>query len=227
MVNYVAYVRVSTAKQGQSGLGLEAQLAAVTTHVNCHGKLLATYREVESGRNCERPELAKAIAHAKRTKAILVVAKMDRLSRNVAFLAQLMESGLEFVVCDNPHANKLTVWILASIAQHEAEMTSTRTKQALAALKARGVKLGSAREGHWDGREDKRLAGLAKATEKAAKANRKLKAESYSDILPMIQELRTQGVTFQEIANKLNELGHSTRRGKRWGHVQVMRLLSA
>jgi len=227
MANYVAYIRVSTARQGQSGLGLEAQMAAVNTHVNCHGKLIATYKEVESGKNCERPELAKAIAHAKRNRATLVVAKMDRLSRNVAFLAALMESGLEFVACDNPHANKLTVWILSAIAQHEAEMTSTRTKQALAALKARGVKLGSAREGHWEGREAQRMAGLAKATEKAAKANRRLKAESYSDILPMVQELRAQGITFQQIADKLNELGHSTRRNAKWSHVQVMRLLSA
>jgi DNA invertase Pin-like site-specific DNA recombinase len=227
MTKYIAYTRVSTKKQGNSGLGLEAQTAAVTKFVNGHGKLLATYTEVESGKKSDRPELAKALNHARRSKAILVVAKMDRLSRNVAFLSALMESTVEFVAVDNPHANRLTIHILAAIAEHEAKATSTRTKEALEATKARGKNLGSNRPGHWEGREHLRQEGQRKATKAAAIANRENRIGIYSDIVPMIKELRNQGVTLQAIAAKLNELGHATRRGKPWNHVQVMRLLRA
>lgn len=227
MANYIAYTRVSTKKQGSSGLGLEAQTAAVTNFVNGHGKLLATYTEVESGKKSDRPELAKALAHARRSKAILVVAKMDRLSRNVAFLSALMESTVEFVAVDNPHANRLTVHILAAIAEHEAKATSIRTKEALQAAKARGVKLGSNRPGHWEGKEHLRQAGIKKATKAAALVNRTTRIGIYSDLVPLIKNLRSQGVTLQAIAANLNELGHATRRGKAWNHVQVLRILRA
>lgn len=227
MTNYIAYTRVSTKKQGNSGLGLEAQTASVINFVNGHGKLLATYTEVESGKKADRPELAKALAHAKRSKAILVVAKMDRLSRNLAFLSTLLESSVEFVAVDNCHANRLTIHILAAIAEHEAKATSTRTKEALQAAKVRGTKLGSNRPGHWEGREHLRQAGLKKATKAAALAHRQNKIESYSDLIPLIKDLRNQGVTLQAIATKLTELGHETRRGKAWNHVQVLRLLRA
>jgi DNA invertase Pin-like site-specific DNA recombinase len=130
-------------------------------------EIMAEYREVEAGKRKERPELANAVAHCRRAKATLVVAKLDRLARNVGFTSALMESKVDFVCCDNPHANKLTIHILAAVAEHEAEAISERTKAALAAAKARGVKLGSARPGHWDGREDRRLAGV-KAPAKAA-----------------------------------------------------------
>lgn len=227
MANYIAYTRVSTKKQGSSGLGLEAQTAAVTNFVNGHGKLLATYTEVESGKKADRPELAKALAHARRSKAILVVAKMDRLSRNVAFLSALMESTVEFVAVDNPHANRLTIHILAAIAEHEAKATSIRTKEALQAAKARGVKLGSNRPGHWEGKEHLRQAGIKKATKAAALVNRTTRIGIYSDLVPLIKNLRSQGVTLQAIAANLNELGHATRRGKAWNHVQVLRILRA
>lgn len=227
MANYIGYIRVSTKKQGTSGLGLEAQESSVTKFVNGHGKLLATYTEIESGKRSDRPELAKALAHAKRAKAILVVAKMDRLSRNLAFLSTLMESSVEFQAVDNPHANRLTIHILAAIAEHEAKATSTRTKEALQAAKARGTKLGSNRPGHWAGREHLRQAGLQKAQKAAALANRENRIGIYSDLVPMIKDLRNQGITLQQIACKLNELGHTTRRGKAWNHVQVLRLLRA
>ena len=227
MTNYIAYTRVSTKKQGNSGLGLEAQTASVINFVNGHGKLLATYTEVESGKKADRPELAKALAHAKRSKAILVVAKMDRLSRNLAFLSALLESSVEFVAVDNCHANRLTIHILAAIAEHEAKATSTRTKEALQAARARGTKLGSNRPGHWAGREHLRQAGQRNATKAAALANRENRIGIYSDLVPLIKGLRSQGITLQAIAAKLNELGHATRRNKPWNHVQVLRLLRA
>ena len=227
MTNYIAYTRVSTKKQGTSGLGLEAQTTSVINFVNGHGKLLATYTEVESGKKSDRPELAKALSHARRSKAVLIVAKMDRLSRNVAFLSALMESKVEFQAADNPHANRLTIHILAAIAEHEAKATSTRTKEALQAAKARGTKLGSNRAGHWAGREHLRQAGQRNATKAAALANRENRIGIYSDLVPLIKDLRSQGITLKAIAAKLTELGHETRRGKPWNHVQVLRLLRA
>ena len=227
MQNYISYIRVSTKKQGNSGLGLEAQTASVIKFVNGHGKLVASYCEVESGRKSDRPELAKALAHAKRSKAILVVAKMDRLSRNLAFLSTLLESTVEFQAVDNPHANRLTIHILAAIAENEAKATSIRTKEALQAAKARGTKLGSNRPGHWAGREHLRQAGQRNATKAAALANRENRIGIYIDLVPLIKDLRSQGITLQAIAAKLTELGHETRRGKAWNHVQVLRLLRA
>src|SRR6516165_29497 len=139
----IGYQRVSTRKQGESGLGLESQEAAIRAYAAQRGAtVIGMYTEVESGRRSDRPQLASALAHARRSRATLVVAKLDRLSRNVAFLSALLESKADFVACDNPHANKLTVHLLAAVAEHEAEMISRRTKDALAAYKARGGKLG-------------------------------------------------------------------------------------
>lgn len=223
---FIAYRRVSTQEQGRSGLGLEAQAEAVHRHVRAAGGVLvADYLEVESGKNCQRPELARALAHAKRSKAVLLVAKLDRLSRNLAFLAALMESGVDLVCCDNPTVNRLTLQILAVLAEDEARRISQRTKDALAALKARGVKLGSARPGHWDGKEDRRLDALAKARTVAAGAHRKQKEAAYQDLVPLVQQLRAAGLTLREIAARLNEEGHTTRRGSAWSAVQVQRLL--
>jgi DNA invertase Pin-like site-specific DNA recombinase len=119
--NLIPYYRVSTRKQEKSGLGLEGQKAAVTEFVDRQcARVLATYTETETGKRADRPELAKAIAHAKRARATLVVAKLDRLARNVAFTAALMESGVDFLACDNPHANRLTIHILAAVAEEEA-----------------------------------------------------------------------------------------------------------
>jgi DNA invertase Pin-like site-specific DNA recombinase len=153
----VAYYRVSTKRQGESGLGLEGQQAAVAAFAKQHGaSIVANYIEIESGKRSNRPVLAQALGHARLAKATLAVAKLDRLARNVAFLSALMESGVDFVACDNEHANRLTIHILAAVAEAEAKAISERTKTALAAAKRRGVKLGSARPGHWKGRESKR-----------------------------------------------------------------------
>jgi DNA invertase Pin-like site-specific DNA recombinase len=141
---FVAYFRVSTDKQGKSGLGLEAQRQAVLQFLDGGSwSLVGEFTEVESGKRNERPELEKALGACKRQRAKLVIAKLDRLSRNLAFIATLMDSGVEFVAVDNPHANKLTVHILAAVAQHEREMIAQRTKDALQAAKARGVVLGN------------------------------------------------------------------------------------
>jgi DNA invertase Pin-like site-specific DNA recombinase len=223
----VAYYRVSTKQQGRSGLGLEGQQAAVGEYVTRDGgNIVAEYTEVETGKSKDRPELLKAVAHAKRAKAVLLVAKLDRLARNVAFTSALMESGVDFVACDNPHANKFTIHILAAVAEHEAEQISQRTKAALQAAKRRGVKLGSARPGHWDGREDKRQAGLVKACQAAARAHTEAFQAEYSDLFPLVKQLRAAGRSLQEIADELNGQGHTTRRGTPWHRVQVMRVLN-
>src|ERR1700720_170588 len=141
---FVAYYRVSTDRQGRSGLGLEAQRKAVMDYLNGGAwELAGEYTEIESGRHSDRPELVKAIATCRKQRGRLVIAKLDRLSRNLAFIATLMESGVEFVAVDNPTANKLTVHILAAVAQHEREMISERTNAALAAAKRRGKRLGN------------------------------------------------------------------------------------
>jgi DNA invertase Pin-like site-specific DNA recombinase len=222
----VAYYRVSTKKQGKSGLGLEGQQTTVAEYVRQHaGNLIAEYVEVETGKSKDRPKLQKAIAHAKRSKATLVVAKLDRLARNVAFTSALMESSIDFVACDNPHANRFTIHILAAVAEHEAEQISQRTKAALAAAKRRGVKLGSARPGHWEGRENRRLAGFAKARNAAAKAHSEAFNDEYADLFPIVKELSNNGQSLQAIADELNEQGHTTRRGKPWNRMQVSRVL--
>jgi DNA invertase Pin-like site-specific DNA recombinase len=222
----IAYYRVSPKRQEESGLGLEAQKTAIEGFAQAsRGTIAAAYVEVESGRKADRPKLALALAHAKRSKATLVVAKLDRLARNVAFLSAIMDSGVDFVACDNPHANRLTIHILAAVAEDEARRISERTKAALGAAKARGTKLGSARPGHWKGREDRRLAGSVAGAAAAAELHRKAASEAYTDLAPIVAELRDKGCTQAAIADELNKLGHTTRRGKAWNHVQVGRLL--
>lgn len=222
----IAYFRVSTSKQGRSGLGLEGQQAAVDAFVSRRGcELLASYTEVESGKRADRPELSKALAHSKRSKATLVVAKLDRLARNVAFLSHLLESKVDFIAIDLEHANRLTIHILSAVAEGEAKAISDRTKAALQAAKARGMELGSSRPGHWQGRESARLKGLAKARKESARIRTASAIEAYSDLLPAIQKQRGSGATLQQIADTLNGQGHTTRRGKPWNSVQVMRVL--
>jgi DNA invertase Pin-like site-specific DNA recombinase len=179
---FVSYLRVSTTKQGESGLGLEAQRAAIEAYLNGGSwKLRKEFVEVESGKRSDnRPKLAEALALCRKEKCKLVVAKLDRLSRNVAFLSALMESRVEFVAVDNPHATKLTIHILAAVAEHEREMISQRTKDGLAAAKARNVKLGNPRL--------RETAGT-----KGAEKNRE-KAKAFADnVLPIIQKIERQG----------------------------------
>ena len=220
----VGYLRVSTRKQRQSGLGLEAQQEALRNYAAVSGgRVLATYTETESGkRDDNRPELHKAIAHARRSGAVLVIAKLDRLSRNAAFLFALQDAGVDFECCDQPNANKLTIRILAVFAQDERERISQRTKDALAAYKRRGGLLGASRP---------ECRNLTKAARKrgqkaASEAHRRLTDDAYADLLPTMIEWRKSGWTQQEIANELNELGHTTRRGCPWSQVQVGRVLA-
>lgn len=225
-MKFIGYIRVSTQKQGDSGLGLEAQLSAIDGHAKGNaGEVVTVYREVESGTDNARPELAKAVAHAKRIRARLVIAKLDRLARNVAFVANLMESGVDFVACDNPNANKLTVHILAAVAEDEAERISARTKAALQAAKARGVLLGSARPGHWEGREVARVDGAHRG---GSVTKARLAAEAapiYGAVLPIVRQMNTGGASLQSIADRLNADGHTTVRGLPWKAMQVHRLL--
>lgn len=218
----VGYCRVSTKQQGASGLGLEAQETAIAGYVHSIGAArVATYTEVESGRKADRPALARAIAHAKRSKATLVVAKLDRLSRNVAFLSALMESKVDFVAGDNPHANKLTIHIMAAVAEAEAEAISARTKAALAAYKARGGKLGGARPECRNLDQAARRRGIEAAAEaRTAKAD-----EAYADLAPSVADMRAKGMTLEGIAAELNAQGHTTRWGKSWNPVQISRVL--
>ncbi len=218
---YVAYYRVSTQRQGQSGLGLEAQQLSVSQFVNGNGELIAELTEIETGKRSDRPELMKAIAQAKRCGATLVIAKLDRLARNVAFISALMESGVDFVACDNPHANRLTIHILAAVAEDEARRISQRTIEALAAYKARGGKLGSH---HPKCKAISREAGKKGSPIGASRVAEQAR-EAYADILPTMQQFRDSGKSFRQISQELNRLGHTTRTGKQWNPVQVKRVI--
>jgi DNA invertase Pin-like site-specific DNA recombinase len=216
---FVSYLRVSTQKQGDSGLGLDAQRKAVADYLNggCW-QLLREYVEIESGKRNDRPQLAAALAHSKATGATLIVAKLDRLARNVAFIAALMESGVDFVAADMPMANKLTVHVLAAVAEHEAAMISQRTKAALAAAKARGQKLGNPNGA-------RALRGLGNA---AGIAGAKASADRHAaQVLPVVAALRAEGITgLKAIARALNERGVLAPRGGIWLATSVRNLLA-
>ncbi len=223
----IAYCRVSTKHQGLTGLGMEAQRTAVESYARQQGaRVAALYVEVESGKRSDRPELAKALAHAKRGKATLCVAKLDRLARNVEFLARILNAGTDFVACDYPSANRLTLHIMAAVAENEAKAVSDRTKAALAAAKARGTLLGSARPGHWEGRERARQQGAKNGAVVSAEVRGKAAVEAYADLRPIMAELRAAGASLQAIADKLDADGHTTRRGRPWNPVQVARVLT-
>jgi DNA invertase Pin-like site-specific DNA recombinase len=219
---FVAYYRVSTKRQGQSGLGLEAQREAVHNYLNGgHWKLIAERTEVETGKISNRPALIEVLTLCRIHNATLVIAKLDRLARNVAFTSSLMESGVEFTACDFPTANRLTVHILAAVAEHEAKMISDRTKAALAAAKARGVVLGGDRGGI-----------IAKVARKGNRASAKVRSEQAekraNDLLPVLESIRADGATsLRRIAAVLNEREIPAPRGGEWSAVQVQRILSA
>lgn len=204
-MRYIAYYRVSTAKQGASGLGLEAQQAAVLAHCACAP--LAEFTEVESGKRDDRPQLAAALALAKKERATLVIAKLDRLARDVHFIAGLLKAKVEIVACDLPAANKFTLHIMSAVAEQEAEAISARTKAALAAAKARGVKLGT-------------HASVINAQARAG-------ADAYaSSLSATIEELRVQGIySVRDICSALNARGIRTSRGAQWHPTSVKRLM--
>jgi DNA invertase Pin-like site-specific DNA recombinase len=224
----VSYLRVSTKKQGLSGLGLEAQRAAVAEYAAKEGlKVVAEYVEVEGGKKADRPQLLTALHHCRAAKACLVVAKLDRLARNVAFLSGLMEAGVDFVACDNPTANKFTVHILAAVAEQEAKAISERTRVALAAAKKRGVLLGSARPGHWDGMEAKRKAGSKRGVRRAAELRTQAAKLHNSMAVTVALTLRQAGMSWLEIAAELNRRGLVTRRGNNWSKSSVFMAVRA
>lgn len=200
MATFVSYIRVSTLMQGQSGLGLEAQREAVARHLGANMPI-AEFLEIESGKSAiNRPQLQAALDLCKRKKAVLVIARLDRLSRSVNFISGLLDSGVEFIACDNPHANKMTVQLLAVFAEHEREQISIRTKAALQAAKARGTKLGNPR---WS--ESVAKARIANNPDHIATA-----------VIEMMQQDRSKGLTLRQIADRLNSLGLRTPKGSVW-----------
>ena len=207
---FVAYYRVSTDKQGRSGLGLEAQSAAVQQHIAREGgEILASFQEIESGKHSDRPALQNALEMCKRKKAVLLIAKLDRLSRNLAFIANLIESGVEFVACDNPTASKTLSQMMAVFAEHERDEISRRTKDALQAAKARGVKLG---------RRDADVQGMAQ--QRSAQA-----AEFRAAVYPTIRQMRESGQTLTTIADNLNRMKVRTCNNRAWYASTVSQLL--
>lgn len=225
MKKFIPYYRVSTAKQGRSGLGLEAQKAAVEQYAKLSGGTIIPhppYIEIESGKRDDRPKLAQAIAHAQAMKATLLIAKLDRLARDVHFLSGLMKRGVDFVCADNPNATPLTIHILAAVAQDEAQRISDRTKAALKARKARGLPLG----GQIVKCRNLTSASRIRGSRNAAKARRSQAAEAYDYVRPLCHELRHQGQSLAGIAERLNADGLTTRTGKPWNPTQVMRVLS-
>lgn len=221
MTTYVAYARVSTAKQGRSGLGLDAQQEAIRAFLRPEDDLLApTYIEVESGKRSDRPELAKALAHAKLTGATLLVAKLDRLARNVRFLHTVLESGVEVAFCDLPQVKgamgRFIVNQMAGVAELEAGLISERTKAALAAAKERGIQLG----GYRGGRKVDPALGLAERQRRAA--------EFAARVSPAIEEARRKGaVSLRDIAAHLTRQGVKTRRGGHWDAAKVRQIIKA
>ena len=206
---FIAYYRVSTDKQGRSGLGLEAQQKAVESHiVAAGGSLLDEYTEIESGRKNTRPELNTALTACKKQKAVLIIAKLDRLGRNVAFIASLMESRVDFICCDNPHANRLMLHMLAAFAEHEREQISERTKKALEAAKARGVVLGK------NGRD-------------VLAAENRQQADKFAQTMrPIIEDIKQTGhTTIRAIRDELNRREIPTARQGAWHFGTVYNLL--
>lgn len=237
MKQYVSYFRVSTQSQGIEGLGIQAQQVSVLRYVEGNGVIIKSFTEVEtSTRKKKRIEIYKAIEYAKANGAILIVAKLDRLARDVAFTSALFNGGVDFVCCDNPTANKLTIQLLSVIAENEAEMISTRTKETLAIKKqniAKGIyanKDGSVMQPDKDGvyRLGSPLGFIAGVQSKGVEAIKANAAANKANIQAMdiICSARKDGATYQAITDKLNGLGYTTRYGKSFNPIQVQRLYS-
>jgi DNA invertase Pin-like site-specific DNA recombinase len=244
----VGLVRVSTDRQGESGLGLEAQHAAIEAHrASTGGELLRTYTEIESGTHDDvmsRSELLRAVAHARRAGATLVIAKIDRLVRSTVVMAYLKASKVKFVACDNPHANELTIDILVAVAADEGRRISLRTREALKAYRAGGRVSRRIRLLHPEGVpaevaeatagklgaelpqcRNLTAAGRAKGVARSAAVRAGRAAEATADLAPWMAELRSEGRSLRAIADALNLEGHTTRRGRPWNKVQVRRVL--
>lgn len=212
---FVSYIRVSTARQGRSGLGLDAQREAVATYLNGgNWKVIADFVEVESGRKSDRPELAKAMDLCRLTGVTLVIAKLDRLARDAHFLLGLQKAGVEFVACDMPTANRLTIGIMALVAEEEARAISTRTKAALAAAKARGTKLGGWRGGPV-------VDGTLGANAQRARAD-----AFAASLAHLVQQMRSEGLSLRQMAKQLAERGIKTPRGGAWTPAGVRNVLA-
>ncbi len=212
---FIAYYRVSTDRQGRSGLGLEAQREAVTRYLNGgNWQLLDEFVEVESGkRDDNRPQLAAALAACRKQKATLVIAKLDRLARNVAFIANLMDSKAEFIAVDFPTANRLTLHIMAAFAEHEREMISARTKAALAIRKAQGARLGN-------------RTNLAAAQAKGGAAVKREADQFAAKVVPTIEAIKRTGTTsYNAIAKALNDRGVKTAKGGTWAAATVRNIM--
>jgi len=220
MQRFISYLRVSTTKQGQSGLGLEAQRAAIDNYLNGgQWVLLEEFIEIESGKNNDRSQLKAALEACRLKGATLIIAKLDRLSRSVSFISTLMDTDVEFICCDFPQANRLTIHLLAAVAEHEREMISKRTKEALQAAKARGVSLGSP--------QNLTTSHAAKGRQ-LGRESMKRKSESFAQsVCPMIHEYQQQGLTLRSIAKKLNDTGVLSARGKTgsWTPSAVKRIV--
>lgn len=221
-MDYVVYRRVSTQKQGESGLGMEAQQAAIDRFFcsNPAANIVASFDEVETGTNKrKRPKLMEALELCKSHKATLVVSKLDRLGRNVHFLSGLIESRVDFICLDNPHMSKTMVQLLAVFAEHEADMISKRTKEALAAAKARGVKLGSPQNLTYE----VKMKALAAINEKKTKKANEFKR----DVLPVVLRKKLEGKTLVKIAEELNEAGYKRPSGMvgGWDATTVRRVM--
>jgi DNA invertase Pin-like site-specific DNA recombinase len=226
MEKIVAYYRVSTDRQGKSGLGLEAQRTAVAVFL-AGAQVVAEFTEVESGTRSDRPELEKALSIARLHRATLVVSKMDRLTRNVAFLSRLLETGIDIRFADLPQLNGATgrflIQMMAAVAELEAGMISKRTKDALAAARQRGTKLGGRR--YRDGKVV--VTASSQARQRATEAVQRLASERATDVAATIQNLQAAGAaSARSIADGLNAAGIPTARGGPWTHVQVNRVMA-
>lgn len=214
----VAYYRVSTSKQGESGLGLESQENAVKRYAAANGLTIISppgeFTEIETGTNKRRrPKLHAAMRLAKEHKAILLIAKIDRLARNVHFISGLMESGVKFIAVDMPTIDNLTIHILAAVAEKEAKLISERTRAGLAVAKARGTILGKPEN------------MTHEAQKKGAAVRRQQAINGYKTATRLAQSRREQGWTYQQIANELNDIGERTTRGKLFTKMTVKRML--
>lgn len=212
---FVAYFRVSTQKQGVNGLGMDAQKETVRQFLSNGGELVGEFVEVETGKGAnalaKRPQLAAALALCKKTGAKLLIAKLDRLARNVHFVSGLMESKVKFVACDMPEANDLTIHVMAAFAEHEAKRISQRTREGLAAAKARGVVLGAAGAGN---------------LRRNVSERRESAHENAQRLMPVFEGFKAQGFTQRRMVDALNSSGITTAKGGLWSLVQVQRILS-